>query len=323
MKALLGKHWFLAVLLGGVALAWFEPQWLRPATQRLEPRAVVALALFLMAWTLESRSLFTVLARPLPALWAAIISYGPLPALGLCAGWLLPDADLRIGLLLITAVPCTLASAVLWTRLAGGSEATALLVILLTTATSWLVTTAWLAFATGTAAALDAATLMRSLVLVLVLPVGIGQIARSRPRLRAPADRLKPAFSVVSRLLILCIILKAAVDVSDRLSAGSVPLSLGALAFTAVLCAAIHLVALVTGLVSSRLLRFDYPTQIAVAFSCSQKTLPVALYVFDAYFLNSYPLAIVPPVFYHVGQLLMDTLIAERLAHGHHTNPTR
>ena len=32
--------------------------------------------------------------------------------------------------------------------------------------------------------------------------------------------------------------------------------------------------------------------------------------------------AIVPPVFYHVGQLLMDTLIAERLARGH-TNPTR
>src|SRR5438094_7946884 len=86
MKALLGKHWFLAVLLGGVALAWFEPQWLRPATQRLEPRAVVALALFLMAWTLESRSLFTVLARPQPALLAAIDSYGPLPPMRHCVG---------------------------------------------------------------------------------------------------------------------------------------------------------------------------------------------------------------------------------------------
>src|SRR5437868_5398407 len=137
MKALLRKQWFFVILLGGVTLAFLLPGWLRPVTARLEPRVVVAVALFLMALGLESRSLFGSLLKPLPALWAVLISYGPLPALGWLAGSLLPNADLRIGLLIITSVPCTLASAVLWTGQARGNEATALLVILLTTATSW------------------------------------------------------------------------------------------------------------------------------------------------------------------------------------------
>src|SRR5262245_9156311 len=127
MRAFLRQRWFLLLLLGGVALAWLRPDWLRPATRWLEPRAAVAPALFLMAWTLESRSLLSAFLQPWPALWAVGISYGALPALGWLAGTLLPDADLRLGLLIVASVPCTLASAVLWTRMAGGCDATALL----------------------------------------------------------------------------------------------------------------------------------------------------------------------------------------------------
>jgi hypothetical protein len=36
---------------------------------------------------------------------------------------------------------------------------------------------------------------------------------------------------------------------------------------------------------------------------------------FLAYFQEAYPLAILPMVFYHVGQLILDTFIAERLRH--------
>src|SRR5712692_60691 len=105
MKELLLKRWFLLLILAGVGLALLYPRWVRPCTQWLEPRAAVAAALFLMAWTLETRSLLNSLRRPLPALWAVFISYGFLPALGWSAGWLLTDSNLRIGLLLITAVP--------------------------------------------------------------------------------------------------------------------------------------------------------------------------------------------------------------------------
>src|SRR5439155_25083458 len=149
------------------------------------------LALFLMAWSLESRSLFNSFLRPLPALLGVMISYGFLPGLGWCAGRLLPDGDLRIGLLIIVSVPCTLASAVLWTRMAGGNEATALLIILLTTATSWLITPAWLAYGARASVVIDTPGMMRSLLLVLVVPVGIGQLSRAFGPLARTAARHK------------------------------------------------------------------------------------------------------------------------------------
>src|SRR5260370_16613634 len=154
MKDLLGKRWFLLMLLAGLALGCLRPQWSRPATAWLEPRIIVAVALFVMAWSLESRSLFQALVRPWPALWAWSISYSALPALAWSVGRLLPEDDLRLGLLIIACVPCTLASAVLWTRMAGGNEATALLTVLLTTPTTWLITPACLAYASPVTSAL-------------------------------------------------------------------------------------------------------------------------------------------------------------------------
>ena len=45
-----------------------------------------------------------------------------LPLLACLLGPLLPLPDLGVGLLLCASVPCTLSSAVLWTRLAGGND---------------------------------------------------------------------------------------------------------------------------------------------------------------------------------------------------------
>jgi sodium/bile acid cotransporter 7 len=308
------RHWFFLGLLAGLSLAWFFPQFVRPVTDRLEPRAVVALALFLMAASLNSRTLYQSLLKPLPALWAVVLSYGLLPSLGWLGGQLIASSDLRIGLLIIASVPCTLASAVLWTRMAGGNDAVAMLVVLLTTALSWLVTTAWLTFGTGTAVVLDAGTMMRGLALVLVLPVGLGQLSRLAAPLNQFFDGHKEPVSFLSRLLVLCIILRAAVDVRDRLEAYPAGLEPSTVLILLVLSLAVHLLTLTFGFWSSRSLGFARPNAIAVAFSCSQKTLPVALFLFDAYFVADYPLAALPLVVYHIGQLSVDTLIAERWA---------
>jgi sodium/bile acid cotransporter 7 len=324
MKDLFLRRWFLALLLAGLGLALVVPDWLRPWIERLEVRAVVAVALFLMAWSLDSRSLFSSFLRPLPVFWAVMISYGLVPALGWSAGWLLASPDLRIGLLIIASVPCTLASAVLWTRLAGGKEATALLVILVTTATSWLGTTAWLTLGSGTEVTLSVTSLMQDLALVLVLPVALGQICRAVRPMAQAATRHRRLLDGISRLFILAIILKAAVAVRDKLAENSASLTVASLLLTLVLCLGIHLAALSGGFWSSRLLGCDRPTRIAIAFAGSQKTLPVGLYLFDVYFVNTFPLAVIPIAFYHIGQLVVDTLIAEKLAEtpaGHRGTP--
>jgi sodium/bile acid cotransporter 7 len=310
MAAFLVKRWFLLLVAAGVFVAWLWPQALG-WTDYAQPRPLMALALFLTAWTLESRSLYNSLLLPWPALLAVVISYGLLPALGWLTGSLLPT-DFRIGLMICASVPCTLASAVLWTRMAGGSEATALLTTFLTTGLSWGATTAWLTYTTGTQTVIDSGHMMADLALVLVVPVGVGQLARATP-LRWAADRFRKALGVVSRLLILVIMLRAALAVSTQLGERAASVGTWTLLATAALCVGNHLAALFGGIWSSGWLGFDRPSRIAVGFAGSQKTLPVSLWLFEMYFAN-YPLAVVPMLFYHAGQLIVDTFIADQWA---------
>jgi len=266
-----------------------------------------------MAWCLESRHLQNTLLRPWPALWAVVISYGLLPALAWVIGLFLEVADFRLGLLIIASVPCTLASAVLWTRMAQGSEATALLVTLLTTGTSWLATTAWLMVGAAKQVEPDVGSLMWGLFLVLVFPVGAGQLLQAIAPLAQLAKRHKTGLGVVSQILVLSIIFRAAVEMFDKLESGTASVTTMSIVAVAVACLAVHLIGLVFGFWSSRALRFDRPNQIAVAIACSQKSLPVALFLYQTY-SEEYPLAVIPLAIYHVGQLIVDTIIAERLA---------
>ena len=92
-------------MVGGVTLAGFFPQKLRVVTDFLEVRVVVATALFLMAWCLESRNLVDSFLRPWPALWAVVISYAAMPVLGWIGGSIFTLADFRIGLMVSASVP--------------------------------------------------------------------------------------------------------------------------------------------------------------------------------------------------------------------------
>jgi solute carrier family 10 (sodium/bile acid cotransporter), member 7 len=312
MGGFLLRRWFLLALAGGGAAALGRPEWFG-WTAAVDPRLVVAAALFLMAWTLPARSLTRVLARPWPALWAVFVSYAFLPAAGWLAGSFLPD-DFRVGLLLIVCVPCTLASCVLWTRRAGGDEAAALLVVLTTTATSWLVTPAWVALTTGAEVGVNAPGMMLDLLLTLVVPVGLGQGCRAVPALARVSDRWRVALGAVSQVLVLVVLLKAAASVGQRLGEGTAGVAGAWVPVVAAVCVAVHLAALACGLWGGLWLGFDRASRAAAAFAGSQKTLPVALLLFERHFQAAFPLAVLPLAFYHFGQLLVDTFIADALA---------
>jgi sodium/bile acid cotransporter 7 len=314
MAAFLARRWFLLLLAGGgvVALAWPEGfAW----SERLDPRFVITPALFLMALALPAHRLARAAARPGPALLAVLVSYAILPALAWLAGLALAD-DFRVGLLISASVPCTLASAPLWTRRAGGDEATALLVVLGTTLSSWLFAPAWIALTTGATVAVDPRAMMWDLLLTLVFPVGLGQLGRAAGPLARAVDRHRTALGVLAQLLILSILLKAAANVGVRLRAGESAPALGSVLAVAAACATVHLAALACGYWGSRGLGFDRASQIAVAFAGSQKTLPVALLLFERYFQASHPLGVLPLAFYHFGQLLLDTFVADALRPG-------
>jgi sodium/bile acid cotransporter 7 len=310
MRQVFRTHWFLLLVASGIGCVAFWPGAVRWAS-RFDASVCGGAAIFLSAVGLEARRLAAAAVRPRAAALGVAISYGLVPAVAWAAGLLFARPDYPIGLMLVASVPCTLASAVIWTRLAGGDDATALLITLLTTATGWLATTAWLTLTTGVGAGGSAGGMMLRLVLVLVVPVVLGQLVRVIPPVGRAADRHRTAVSVVARFLILAVMLKAGLDVRDRIADGAAGV-LAELPAVAAACVGVHLVGLFAGLTLGRLLRIDRPRRIAVAVAGSQKTLPVSLVLFDAYF-TAYPLAAVPLVFYHFGQLLADTLVADFL----------
>ncbi len=312
MRDFLARRWFLLLLLGAVGLALLWPAGVGAVVKWVPDRLVVILSLFLMSWSLPASRLIGALRRPGAALWAVAVSYGLLPGLAWLLQFLLPLPDLRVGLLICASVPCTLSSAVIWTRLAGGNDASAMLATVLSAATGWLATAWWLTSTTQVEAALSARTMMGDLLLVLVVPVAVGQTVRLWHRVVRLETRYRLANGVLARLLVCVMLVKGVVTAAPaaRELTGLVLLLLF------VLCWGLHLVGVAAGLFGGRLLALDRPDCIAAGIAGSQKTLPVGLYLFQTYFQADFPLALAPLVFYHASQMVLDTLLAERLRAG-------
>ena len=312
MRSFLARHWFLTVLALGIGVALIAPDAMQSVMVHWETNTAVFVSLFLIAWTMPTRALIAELRRPAASMWAVGLSYGMVPGAAWLIGYPAP-ADVQIGLIVVSCVPCTLSSAVLWTRLAGGNEATALLTVMGTTFTSWFLTTAWLLWLTGAQIQLNVADMALQLVVTLILPVVLAQVLRLVPRCGGFADRHIVLLGVLSQIMILAMVLKAGASVGKKLheqNAWEVP---ALLAWSIGLAVALHLFALASGYVSCHWLGFDRGRQIAVAFSASQKTLPVSLMLYEQYYMGAYPYAVMPVLFYHLGQLLLDTVIAARL----------
>ena len=79
MRSLVLRHWFLILITLAVAAALTVPQLLKPFTDYFEPRRTIAFSLFLMAWTMPTRSLVEEVRQPFASAWAVLISYGLLP----------------------------------------------------------------------------------------------------------------------------------------------------------------------------------------------------------------------------------------------------
>ena len=238
---------------------------------------------------------------------------GLLPLMAWGASRLLPG-ELGTGVVVASVAPCTLASAAVWTRRAGGNDAAAILVTLLTNSTCFLTTPLWLSLITRTDTQMDVGAMMTKLGLLVVAPMSartalppVAVWSRGRPpRPNAFAERWLSwascawccsAPSNAARIL-------AETDWRRVVSPADLAAMIG-------IVVTLHLAALWIGYGIAGRLGMSRADQLAVAFSGSQKTLMVGLYVAINYFGG---LAILPMVGYHVAQLFVDTLIADRWA---------
>lgn len=303
------------------------PAQLEPLAERIPREAVVGTALFLMALSLDASSIFNAVRRPKAVILAVGINFLLLPLAAWAVALSLPTVDLAVGLLIVAAAPSTLASAAVWTRRAGGNDAVALMGTIVTNLACFLVTPFWLLLTTRSlveaagaagsgfaAVELDTVDLIRRLAALVVLPTLAGQLLRLYGPIGTLATRAKTPLGVLAQCGILMIVLTGAVGGGLRLSQGEVGMGLAAWVAMLTSVIGVHVVMLAVGHFVGRAIGVSRGDRIAVGFSGSQKTLMIGLYVAtNPPYFPLLPLAMMPMIFYHVCQLLIDTVVADRL----------
>jgi len=311
MLRLLQRLWFLLALLAVLTVGIFWPEQFADSAEKLPRDWIIGSVLLAMALPLPLARIRATLQRPAPALLALAINSVVVPLLAWLVAGLLVD-DLAIGLVIAAVVPCTLASAAVWTRRAGGNEATSLLVTLLTNLSCFLVTPAWLEWLLDRdQSSLQFGEMVGKLLLLVLLPIVVAQLARAIPAVGRWTSARQSVLSTYAQLGILTLVFVASVHCGLKLSELQDEMAgmMAQLMLMLLLVAAVHTSAWLLGYWSAGRLGMPREEQIAVAFAGSQKTLTVGLVVA----LQFGGLTVLPMLAYHVLQLLIDTVLADRL----------
>jgi solute carrier family 10 (sodium/bile acid cotransporter), member 7 len=309
------RHWFLIALALLLGVGLTRGTDLGPWVDRIPRDAIVAGVMFLMALPMQFGELTTALRRYRASSLALTLNVVIAPLLAWGISYLLPPS-LALGLMITAAVPCTLASAAVWTRRGGGNDAIALLVTLITNLACFLVLPFWIGLYRGESLDLGAgmgSKLSRDLLLLVVLPVVVAQALRLYYPIARSASLHKLAFSMAAQVGLLAMVFIGACEAGKRLDLLEPSTSgIGPLDWATMLLAVlvIHLVLFALGWWGGAGLGIGAADRLAVAISGSQKTLMVGVYVA---LQTDDGLAALPLVAYHVTQLLVDTVLVDRL----------
>ncbi|MBW2592609.1 MAG: bile acid:sodium symporter [Deltaproteobacteria bacterium] len=140
--------------------------------------------------------------------------------------------------------------------------------------------------------------MIKSLFMIMMLPTLLGQILRIK--ISRAIIPFKKYFSIFSQLVVLLIIFNAVASSTDRIS------QLGfKIIFIFMFMILLHGIILLMNFAISRLIRLDRPSTTAFTIHTSQKTLTIAYIVWAGYFSTSFPIAMIPPIVYHLTQMIM------------------
>jgi sodium/bile acid cotransporter 7 len=319
--AWLRKNWFVLGLLGAVVLAFVFPEpgshggWLHP---RVTSRGAVVIIFVLQGLVLALGALREGLLRWRLHVLVQLFTYVVFPLLGIAGdlifGRFLAE-ELRLGFLFLAVLPTTVSTAIVFTALAGGNTAGALVNATVSNLLGVVVTPLWVGLLLEVRGEpVSVLPLVRELVLLIVLPLALGQCLR--PALRAWVDPRRAAVNRVNSALVLFIVYVAfcgTVQSGVFATHGWGPAGVAALG-----AALLFSVVMLLALLAARTMRLSPSDRIAALFCAPQKTLasgvPMANLIFSAN--PALGLILLPVMFYHpiqlmVGALLIDVLKAQ------------
>lgn len=303
------KYWFFIGIAVMVSIAFTLPD----AGRFLRTYKILNIGIFfaflLTGLMLETDSIIAQL-KNVKVLFAALFSsliFFPVVAY-YCgryffAGW----PDLAIGALIIGVAPVTIASGTVMTAIALGNIPLSLFICVLGNFCSILtipIMVKLLLQFSDVSIHLPVFQMLMGLTVKVLVPTLIGQLLR--PWVKNKLVPFKPAISIFNQCIVLLIILNAVSSSADRiLQAGSTLM----LVFSFMIL--LHIFILVTNKVLAGLIRLDVPSAVTFTIHTSQKTLTISYLVWAGYFATQYPMALIPPIAYHLTQMIMDTFIAQ------------
>lgn len=309
MKRWIRSNWFLLALAGVFISGHFGAEMLSPLAKQSGLRsAVVMLVMWVMGITLRGDAIGKCFNKPTGSLIAIGSNLFLVPILCLAGMWFL-SPEMGGGLFVAGLVPCTLASASVWTRKAKGDDSIAIMTTMVTNLGCIIVVPLGVQVVLALQARVPPLVQMEKLVWFVVLPLIVAQLMR-RFGSADWADRNKHRLSAVAQIGILLMVLFGAVAGSGY---GSDADLVGVWTIVSVVAIAltVHLIAMALAIFVARRAGLSRAQQIAVGISGSQKTLMIGLQI-----AIDCGVSVVPMLVYHAGQLVADTLIADRWRRG-------
>jgi len=310
LKSMLAKNWFFVGIAVMVLTAFYLPGvGLFVKTYKIL-NIFIFLGFFLTGLTLDTSYILEQLKNVRVLLAALISSLFLFPAIAYLLARLFFKAppDIALGVLIIGVAPATIASGTVMTALALGNIPLSLFICVLTNFASILtipfILTQLLQY-TGASIDLPVAGMLFSLVLKVLVPTLIGQILQ--PYLAALIHPYKKQVSIFNQTIVLMIILNAMSSAADRLLGSDITI-----VWLFVFMFGLHTLILATNFGISRLIRLDLPSTAAFTIHTSQKTLTISYIVWAEHFYHSHPMALIPPIVYHLTQSIVDTWVAHR-----------
>jgi len=310
LKNFLAKNWFFVGIAVMVLIAFYLPG----VGHVIKSYKILNIAIFLgflvTGMTLDTSSVLEQLKDVKVLLAALISSLFLFPVIGYFLARLFfhTPPDFAVGTLIIGAAPATIASGTVMTAIALGNIPLSLFICVLTNFASLLTIPLVLTLilqTTGTSVDLPALAMLTSLTTKILVPTLIGQILR--PKIKRLIAPYKKQISIFNQSIVLMIVLNAVSSSTDGILESDAVIILVFLFMIG-----LHTLILCINYGISKIIRLDLPSTAAFTIHTSQKTLTVSYIVWSEHFYHSHPMALIPPIVYHLTQSIVDTWIAHR-----------
>jgi len=307
----LRKNWFLVGLLVVITAAVLLPGLGKEMNAGGLTTKIIVLILFLSAgFTLPSEQIKSGLRNYKLHLYLQLFVFGIIPLYFFITARFFNnylDGYVVIGLYALAVLPTTLSTSVVFTQTSGGNVVGALFNSAFANVAGIFISPLLLSlFLSGTVAALpseEIASILKSLVLTMLVPVVVGQLLRRI--FTTVANHIRKKLTESSSLLILLIVFMTVSSTAANPEFYSMLLKL---AVPFIFLAVSHILFVFLSLKGAKLLKFSEEDCVCVIFVGPQKTMAMGIPLLSVYFASRpdlLALAIFPLLFYHPFQLLI------------------